>query len=53
MRGVSRTTMDLFTGKKVPMSCANCKYRTGTRCRKYEMTVSLYDWCSAWRRERA
>jgi hypothetical protein len=29
--------------------CRNCKWRTGTRCRKIKENVGLYGWCSAYK----
>jgi len=33
-------------------SCDNCKWRTGTYCRKIKEYIMSNDWCSAWKKKK-
>ncbi len=37
--------------KTEPESCASCKWRTGSRCKKNKEYVSMGDWCFAYSRK--
>ena len=37
--------------KTEPASCASCKWRTGSRCKKNKEYVSMGDWCFAYSRK--
>ena len=32
-------------------TCKNCKFRTGSKCRKIKEFISMNDWCSAYKED--